>query len=171
MVRAGRSPKRLTPAGAELASKASFNQVTLSALPRRSDVKPASLYAHVRNSHGLKTRNALFALEELTDRVADRVAGHTGKGALTAFANAHRDYARTHPGRYEATRYRLDPQTAAANASIRHAQITRAIPHDYEPAEPDQTHAVRMLGSIFHGYASLKAAGGFDHTDIAARQS
>jgi len=99
------------------------------------------------------------------------VAGGAGKDALTAFANAYRDYARAHPGRYASARYRLDPQTAAASAGVRHAQMTRAILRGYYLAEPDETHAVRMLGSVFHGYASLEAAGAFDHTDAAAQQS
>ncbi|MFJ9775444.1 TetR/AcrR family transcriptional regulator [Kitasatospora sp. NPDC101157] len=171
MARVGLNPERLTLAGAELADEAGFGQVTLSALARRFDVKPASLYAHVKDSHELKTRIALFALEKLADRVADAVAGRAGKGALTAFANAYRDYAQAHPGRYEAARYRLDPQTAAASAGVRHAQMTRAILRGYDLAEPAQTHAVRMLGSVFHGYASLEAAGAFDHTDVAAQQS
>lgn len=102
VVRAGLSPERLTLAGAELADEVGFDQVTLSALARRFDVKQASLYAHLKNSHELKTRIALLALEELADRVADAVAGRAGKDALTAFANAYRDYARAHPGRYEA---------------------------------------------------------------------
>ncbi|WP_258029009.1 TetR-like C-terminal domain-containing protein, partial [Streptomyces fradiae] len=99
------------------------------------------------------------------------VAGRAGKDALAAFANAYRDYARTHPGRYEAARYRLDPRTAAASSGVRHAQMTRAILRGYDLAEPDQTHAVRMLGSVFHGFAALEAAGAFDHTDVAAQES
>ncbi|WP_399096068.1 TetR/AcrR family transcriptional regulator [Streptomyces sp. BBFR2] len=171
MVRAGLNPERLTLAGAELADETGFDEVTLSALARRFEVKPASLYSHLRNSHELKTRIALFALEELADRVADAVAGRAGKDALTAFANAYRDYARAHPGRYEAARYRLDPETAAASAGVRHAQMTRAILRGYDLAGPDQTHAVRMLGSVFHGYAALEASGAFDHTDVATEQS
>lgn len=49
--------------------------------------------------------------------------------------------------------------------------MTRAIPRGYELAEPDQTHAVRMLGSVFHGHAALEAAGAFNPTDIAAQPS
>ncbi|MEE1820208.1 WHG domain-containing protein [Streptomyces sp. SP18ES09] len=171
MVRAGLTPERLTLAGADLADEVGFEQVTLSALARRFDVKPASLYAHVKSSHELKTRIALYALEELADRVSEAVAGRAGKDALTAFANAYRDYARAHPGRYDATRYRLDPQTALAGAGVRHARMTRAILRGYDLPEPDETHAVRMLGSVFHGYASLEAAGAFDHTDIGTQQS
>ncbi|WP_374102585.1 TetR-like C-terminal domain-containing protein [Micromonospora sp. D93] len=28
---------------------------------------------------------------------------------------------------------------------------------------PREAHAVRMLGSVFHGYVSLELAGGFEH--------
>ncbi|MFD9475544.1 MULTISPECIES: TetR/AcrR family transcriptional regulator [Streptomyces] len=171
MVRVGLTPERLTLAGAELADEAGFEQVTLSALARRFDVKVASLYSHVKNSHELRTRIALLALEELADLVAAAVAGRAGKDALIAFANAYRDYARAHPGRYDAARLRLDPQTAAASAGVRHAQMTRAILRGYDLTEPDQTHAVRMLGSVFHGYVSLEAAGGFSHTAVDSQES
>ncbi|MFF4388138.1 MULTISPECIES: TetR/AcrR family transcriptional regulator [unclassified Streptomyces] len=171
MVRVGLTPERLTLAGAEMADEAGFDQVTLSALARRFDVKVASLYSHLKSSHELKTRIALLALEELADLVAAAVAGRAGKDALIAFANAYRDYARAHPGRYDAARLRLDPQTAAASAGVRHAQMTRAILRGYDLAEPDQTHAVRMLGSVFHGYVSLEAAGGFSHTAVDSQES
>lgn len=171
MVRVGLTVERLTRAGAELADEVGFEQVTVSALARRFDVKVASLYSHLKNSQDLKTRIALFALEELADRVAAALAGRAGKDALAAFADAYRDYARQHPGRYDAARLRLDPETAAASAGVRHAQMTRAILRGYELTEPDQTHAVRMLGSVFHGYVSLELAGGFSHTAMDPRES
>lgn len=162
--RAGLTTERLTRAGADLADEVGFDQVTASELARRFDVKVASLYSHVKNTHDLKTRIALLALEELADRAADAVAGRAGKDALTAFANVYRDYAREHPGRAAATRMPLDPETAAASAGVRHAQMTRAILRGYDLTEPDQTHAVRLLGSVFHGYVSLELAGGFSHS-------
>ncbi|MFD1496805.1 TetR/AcrR family transcriptional regulator, partial [Streptosporangium lutulentum] len=109
MVRAGLTPERLTRAGAELADEIGFDQVTVSVLARRFDVKVASLYSHLKNSQDLRTRIALFALEELADRVTAALAGRAGKDALAAFADAYRDYAREHPGRYAAARLRLDP--------------------------------------------------------------
>ncbi|MFK4110936.1 TetR/AcrR family transcriptional regulator [Streptomyces sp. NPDC002176] len=171
MVRAGLSTERLVRAGAELADEAGFAQVTVSALARRFGVKTASLYSHLRNSHDLRTRIALLALEELADRAAEALAGRAGKDALTAFADAYRDYARAHPGRFEAARYRLDPETAAASAGVRHAQMTRAILRGYDLDEPDQTHAVRLLGSVFSGYVGLESAGGFDHSAPDSQES
>jgi AcrR family transcriptional regulator len=164
MTRVGLTPERLTEAGAELADEVGFEQVTVSELARRFDVKVASLYSHVRNSHDLKTRIALLALTELADRAADALAGRAGKDALAALANVYRDYAREHPGRYAAAQLRLDPRTAAASAGVRHAQMTRALLRGYDLTEPDQTHAVRLLGSVFHGYVSLELGGGFSHS-------
>ncbi|MEU1268788.1 WHG domain-containing protein [Streptomyces sp. NPDC005799] len=164
MGRVGLTTDRLVRAGAELADEAGFEQVTVSALARRFDVKVASLYSHVKSSQDLKTRIALFALEELADLAADALAGRSGKDALTAFANVYRDYGREHPGRSAAARLRLDPETAAASAGVRHSQMTRALLRGYDLPEPEQTHAVRLLGSVFHGYVSLELAGGFSHS-------
>ncbi|MBU5947000.1 TetR-like C-terminal domain-containing protein [Streptomyces griseoincarnatus] len=162
--RAGLTTERLTQAGATLADEVGFDQVTVSELARRFDVKVASLYSHVKNSHDLKTRIALLALEELADRAADALAGRAGKDALVALANVYRDYAREHPGRYAAAQFRLDPGTAAASAGVRHAKMTRALLRGYHLDEPDQTHAVRLLGSVFHGYVSIEMGGGFSHS-------
>ncbi|MEU5895170.1 TetR/AcrR family transcriptional regulator [Streptomyces venezuelae] len=164
MVRVGLTAERLVRAGAELADEAGFDQVTVSALARRFDVKAASLYSHVKNSQDLKTGIALLALAELADRGADALAGRAGKDALAALANVYRDYAREHPGRYAAAQLRLTPEAAAAGAGGRHAEMTRAILRGYELTEPDQTHAVRLLGSVFHGYVSLELGGGFSHS-------
>ncbi|MGV9539185.1 TetR/AcrR family transcriptional regulator [Streptosporangium sandarakinum] len=171
MARAGLTAERLVRAGAELADEVGFDQVTLSALARRFDVRVASLYSHLKNSRDLRTGIALFALEELADRAAAALAGRAGRDALAALGNVYRDYAREHPGRYDATRLRLDPDTAAASAGGRHTRMTRAILRGYDLTEADRTHAVRLLGSVFHGYISLEAAGGFSHSDPGTQES
>ncbi|MEW1723613.1 WHG domain-containing protein [Streptomyces sp. NPDC093109] len=171
MGRVGLTPERLTLAGAELADEVGFDQVTVSALARRFDVKVASLYSHLKNSQDLRTRIALLALGELADRGAAALAGRAGKDALAAFANVYRDYAREHPGRYAAAQLRLSPETAANSAGVRHARMMRAILRGYDLTEPDQTHAVRMLGSVFHGYVSLEAGGGFSHSAPDSQES
>ncbi|MDV6270866.1 TetR/AcrR family transcriptional regulator [Rhodococcus globerulus] len=164
MARVGLTPERLTQAGAELADEVGFEQVTLAAVARRFDVKTASLYSHLTSSQDLKTRIALLALEEMADQAADAVAGRAGHDALNAFADVYRNYARAHPGRYAASRMRLDPQDAEASAGRRHSQMMRAILRGYKLTDTDETHAIRLLGSIFHGYASLESSGSFSHS-------
>jgi AcrR family transcriptional regulator len=164
MARAGVTAERLTLAAAELADEVGVENVTVAALARHFGVKDASLYFHIKNARDLRVRIALLALAELADRVATALAGRAGKDALVAFANAYRDYARQHPGRYAAMQIDLDPATAMASAGPRHAEMTRAILRGYRLTEPDQTDAVRMMHSTFHGFVSLEKTGGFRHT-------
>ncbi|MET8230745.1 WHG domain-containing protein [Micromonospora sp. NPDC005298] len=171
MARAGVTAERLTLAAAELADEIGMENVTVAALARHFGVKDASLYFHIRNGHDLRVRVALLALAELADRVASALAGRAGKDALVAFATAYRAYAKEHPGRYAAMQIDLDPETAAASAGIRHAEMTRAILRGYRLAEPDQTDAVRMMHSTFHGFVSLERTGGFRHTPRSADDS
>ena len=171
MARAGLNAERVVRAGADLADELGFDQVTASAVARHFGVQVASLYSHVRSTHDLRTRIALLALEELADRGDAALAGRAGKDALVALANVYRDYAREHPGRYAAARMPLDGATAAASAGPRHSAMTRAILRGYDIAEPDRTHAVRLLGSVFHGYVDLERAGGFAHSAPPAEQS
>ncbi|MEU9029706.1 TetR/AcrR family transcriptional regulator [Streptomyces sp. NPDC048383] len=169
--RVGLTTERLVRAGAELADEIGFEQATPAELARRFGVRTASLYSHVRNAHDLRTRIAGLALEELADRAADAVAGRAGKDALTAFAHAYRDYALAHPGRFVAARCPLDPDSAAAGAAVRHARLIRSVLRGYGLAEPYETHAVRLLGSVFSGFVTLEGAGGFDHSAPESRES
>jgi AcrR family transcriptional regulator len=169
MGRAGLTAERLTLAAAELADEVGVENVTVSALARRFGVKDASLYSHIRNVQELRVRLAGLALTELADRVADALAGRSGKRALAAFAGAYRDYATEHPGRYAAGRLRLEADSTAGAAAIRHSELTRAILRGYAVPEAEEVHAVRFLHSAVHGFVSLAAWGGFDHSgEVAA---
>ncbi|TDC45205.1 TetR/AcrR family transcriptional regulator [Actinomadura sp. KC345] len=167
MARAGVNAERLTLAAAELADEIGFDNVTVTALARRFGVREASLYSHVRNMRDLRVRVALFALAELADAAGAALAGRSGKDALVAFADAYRDYARAHPGRYAASRLSLDPETAATSAAVRHVEMTRAILRGYRVPESDHIDAIRLLGSTFHGFVSLEAAEAFRHSSDA----
>ncbi|RLK58828.1 TetR/AcrR family transcriptional regulator [Actinokineospora cianjurensis] len=164
MARAGVTVERLAVAAAELADEVGFEKVTVAMLARRFGVRDASLYSHVKNAHDLRVRVALLALAELADRVATALAGRAGKDALVAFANAHRDYALRHPGRYTAAQLDLDDDTMATSAAVRHSEMTRALLRGYHLPEPAQTDAIRLLHSTFHGYVTLESTGRFRHT-------
>ena len=164
MARAGVSVEGLTRAAAELADEIGFEQVTVSALARRFNVTVASLYSHIKNADDLRARVAALALTEMADRASDALAGRAGKDALAAFAAAYRGYAKDHPGRYTAARLRIDAGSPAAPAAVRNSELMRAILREYDLPEIEQTHAVRLLGSTFHGFASLETAGSFAHS-------
>ncbi|ROO85538.1 TetR family transcriptional regulator [Actinocorallia herbida] len=167
MARAGLTAERVTLAGAELADDVGLEHVTMSALARRLGVKDASLYAHVRGLEDLRGRIALLAADEKTIRIAEAMAGRSGRDALLAYANAYRSYAHDHPGRYTATQIPvgIDPEVAAKAPGPRRAvELTYGMLRAYTLAEPDLTDAVRLVRSTLHGFTALEAAGGFAHS-------
>ncbi|MFL6114361.1 MAG: TetR/AcrR family transcriptional regulator [Catenulispora sp.] len=163
MARAGLSAEVLTRAAADVADEIGFERLTLGAVARRFDVKEPSLYSHVENAHALRLRVAALALSESADRIAEAVAGRSGREALTAFATAYRDYAKSHPGRFTATRMPLPPRSPAADAARRHSALARALLRGYALAEPAETDAVRLIGATVLGFVTLEAAGGYLH--------
>lgn len=171
MPRAGLTGDRLAGAAADLADEVGVDALSLSALARHFGVAVPSLYAHVSSLRDLQVRVALLALEESADLVAAALAGVSGRDALAAVGGVWRAYAREHPGRYAATRLPLDAATAAASAGPRHADLARASVRGYALSDVDETHAVRLLGATFHGYAALDAAGAFSHGAPAAPTS
>ncbi|MDR3400660.1 MAG: WHG domain-containing protein [Pandoraea sp.] len=171
MVRAGLTVERLVEGGAELADEIGFEHLTGAALARKFDVRLASLYSHVKNLDALKCQIAMLALSQLADAAAQAMAGLAGKDALQALADAHRDYARRHPGRFTAARHPLTTEQAAASAGPKLTQLIRAVLRGYGLPDAEQVHAVRFLGGFFMGYITLELATGFSHSKPAAEVS
>lgn len=166
MARAGLTVERVTIAGAELADEVGLDRLTMSQVARRLGVKDASLYTYVRGLEDLRGRIALLAADEKTIRIAEATAGRAGRDALVAFANAWREYAHEHPGRYTATQTRteIDSELVEKAPGPRRAvELTYGMLRAYGLAEPDLTDAVRLLRSTFHGFVALEATGGFGH--------
>ncbi|MEW1912082.1 WHG domain-containing protein [Kitasatospora sp. NPDC085895] len=164
MVRAGLTAAKLTEAAAEMADEVGLDRVTVSALARHFGVKDASLYSHIKNLRELRVRIALLGGAEMTERIAAAVAGRAGKDALVAFADAYRQYALAHPGRYAATQLQFTPEEITDSAVVRRsAELTHGMLRAYGLAEPDLTDAARLLRAAFHGYIHLELSGGFGH--------
>lgn len=164
MARAGLTADRITAAAADLADEIGFEAVTMSEVARVFGVKDASLYSHVRNLRELRARIAAAAAAEKSELIAAAVAGRSGRAALRAFADAYREYALRHPGRYAATQLPFDPDLGVEfPGAVRAVELTYGMLRGYHLTEPDLTDAVRLLRSTFHGFTALEAAGGFGH--------
>lgn len=162
--RAGLTIGSLTLAAAQLADAVGFEQVTVSELARRVGVKPASLYSHLRGSDDLRGRISVLALTELGDRLSIALAGRARRDAIDALVAVMRSYAQDHPGRWEATQVRVTtPDAGPAGAKV--AALMVGITIGYDLPAPEQTHAVRLLGSTVNGFIRLQANGSFDHSD------
>lgn len=171
MPRIGLTRERLLDAACALADREGFPALTLAALARQFDVKLASLYAHVKNVDDLRAGVALRALAILAEQADEAVLGRSGREALVALGDVHRCFAQDHPGLFEATRYSLDPASAAGSGGARLSLIMRAVLRGYDLDEEDSVHAIRLLGSFFLGFPVLERGGSFTHSQPGPEQS
>lgn len=150
-------------AAADLADAQGLTEVTLSAVARDLDVRTPSLYGHVRDLAALRDGITILALGELGDRASDAVAGRAGKDALRALCDAHRDYARAHPGRWESLQRRAGDAAVRSDEASRSSRAPAAVLRGYGIPESDRVHAIRLIGSFLNGFLHLEHIGSFAH--------
>lgn len=168
MVRASLNSPAVIERAAELADQDGLEHVTLAAVARSLGVRPPSLYAHVRDAAALHDGVTCLALGQLADRITEGIAGRSGRDALTAFAQAHRDYMHEHPGRWDALGRRAGATAAQSAEAARLVRATGAILRGYEIVGDDRIHATRILGGALNGFLELERAGAFSHRPPAA---
>src|ERR1700712_5908680 len=163
MPRAGLAAASVTEAGAQLADRIGFDQLSMGLLAERLGVKTPSLYKHVDSQADLSHRIAVLAMTECADAIRDAIQGRAGSDALVAGAHAMRTFVREHPGRYAAANAALptgpdDPMIAASNRVV---ASWAAMLRGYALDPGHEVHALRMLRSTVHGFATLEVTGGF----------
>jgi AcrR family transcriptional regulator len=161
--RAGLDPTAVVAAGAALADEVGFAALSMGQLAERVGVRTPSLYKHVANQDDLNRRIAALALAEAADTVGAATQGRAGRDALAAAAHAFRDFVLTHPGRYAATIgvEPTGPDDPIAVEAVRSLGAFTAVLRGYDIGPDEMDHALRALRSVFHGFATLQSANGF----------
>jgi AcrR family transcriptional regulator len=161
--RAGLDQATVVAAGAALADEIGFTELTMGRLAERVGVRAPSLYKHIASQDDLNRRIAALTLAEAADAIGAATQGRAGRDALAAAARALRDFVLTHPGRYAATigLTPTGPDDPIAVAERRGLAPFQAVLRGYDIAPQQMTHALRALRSVFHGFATLQAANGF----------
>ncbi|WP_433796839.1 TetR-like C-terminal domain-containing protein [Actinoplanes sp. CA-252034] len=167
MARANLTPAAVVVAAADLADRDGFDAISLSALARGFGVQTASLYSHVRDRSALLEGVHQLALGELADRIAMAIGGRSGHDALTAFADANRDYAQQHPGRWTALQRPATEATVRSGPAGRMAGLTLAMLRGYPLPEAELVHATRLLAATVNGFLALQANGSLAHREPA----
>jgi AcrR family transcriptional regulator len=146
-----------------LADEIGFAQLSMGLLAERLGVKTPSLYNHVDNLADLIHRIAVLAATELGDALRDAIQGRAGSDALIVAAQAMRAYVKEHPGRYAAGNavQPAGPDDPLTTAITRLLGSLSAVLRGYQLDPAQEIHALRMLRSMLHGFATLEVEGGF----------
>jgi AcrR family transcriptional regulator len=162
MARAGLDTDAVVAAAAQLADADGLEAVTLARLAGILGVRSPSLYAHVDGLADLRRRLAVRGARELAAQLQRAVAGRSGGDALTAMADAYRDYARAHPGTYAALQpapARGDDEGTVAAAGV--VDVVLAVLRGYGLEGDEAIHATRIVRAALHGFVTLETDGGF----------
>jgi len=160
--RPGIDRHQLLQAAAELADQGGFHSVTLAALAGRLGVRSPSLYNHVDGLPGLHAALTQYGLQILHDQLLKAVAGRSGEEALRHACFAYVEFARTHPGLYEAALQPIQPDHAdTKQIGDEIVRLLLQVLAHYGLEEAGALHSVRTLRSLCHGFSSLERGGQF----------
>jgi len=165
--KAGLSRAKVIEAASQIADEDGPAGLTMAALAKRLGVALPSLYSHVRGFEHLKEEIFLAVNSELSRRMGEAIQGYAGRDAMRALANAYRDYAFSHPGRY-AIAMQERPNLANErhqDAALKCGQIVYGAVRGYGLLEVDLTNATRFLRATLHGFVSIEIAGGYALSD------
>lgn len=163
MPRAGLDHDVVVAAAARIADAEGLDAVTLARVAAALGVKSPSLYNHVDGRDGLLRGIALLGLGELAAALRDAAVGRSGVDGLQAAAQAYRDYAKDHPGRYAAGAITAPAPDDAAHLAAAAAvlDVLRSVLRAWSLSDDDAIHALRALRAAVHGFTTLEVAGGF----------
>ncbi|WP_175338473.1 TetR-like C-terminal domain-containing protein [Leifsonia sp. C5G2] len=172
MPRAGLTRAAVTAVAIDLVDEggtAGFDRLTLAAVAGRAGVAVPSLYKHVSSIDDLRRLLATESLAELTRVLAAATIGRAGPEAVRAAADAMRDFARRHPGRYAATQVAPHGSDPADGELVARAEETIAVLagvlRGFGLPDDELVDAIRMLRSAVHGFVTLELGGGFGLPD------
>ena len=156
------STASVVDAAIELVDQQGRCALTLAAVAKRTGVATPSLYKHVSSLESLRQSVSARVTGELASVLSTAVAGRSGEDALRWVAQAYRDYALAHPGRYSMTQHVPDaenPEHLAAGEQAVNAMV--AALRGYGLNGDDAIDATRVTRSALHGFVSLQVDEGF----------
>ncbi|MFD2328531.1 TetR/AcrR family transcriptional regulator [Cohnella sp. GCM10020058] len=160
--RIGLDRATLLQAATEMADEHGLESVTLSSLAQKLKIRSPSLYNHVNGLPDLRRELALSGLAKMAARFEAVLPDVSGDEALRTFSRAYLDFARRHPGLYEAVQRAPDPEDrdlSEAGAAVV-GLVVRVI-ETYGLRGDEAIHAVRGIRSVLHGFVSIERQGGF----------
>lgn len=145
-----------------MADEVGLHRLTLAALAGRLGVRQPSLYKHIDSLAGLHRDISVRAKRELGEVLARAAVGRSGAAAIHAMSHAYRDWARSHPARYESSQRGPSPGDLEDEAvSLEGVQVIADVLTAYGLAGDDAIDAIRALRSALHGFVSLESTGSF----------
>lgn len=160
--RVGLDSKQVLEVAADLANQEGYEAVTLANVAKKLQIRTPSLYNHIDGLPDLRQKLAIYGIEKMYNQMVQAVIGKSRDEAVRDLAQAYVDFAKQHPGLYEASFRAPDPLASdfqhAGDAVV---QLILQVFQGYQLEGDRALHMVRSLRSMLHGFVSLSSIGGF----------
>lgn len=172
MAKKGLTHETLVRTAEEMITEGGYDSFSINELARRLEVKPASLYNHMKNAEGLSTEVGLRAIKSLSSAMVEAAKGKKADDALLSLAIAYRTFA--HENAYLYHVIMLLPMTdneVLLQVTPEFVEPILNVLAEYGLSEEQRLHWQRILRSVMHGFVSQENAGFFSHYPIDSDKS
>lgn len=137
-------------------------EISIHELARRLDIKPPSLYNHIKNTKDLRHEVFKYAIDQFVNNQNAAVLGKTKDAAVIAFSRAYYQFAKKNKGLYQLIMSMpLNGDEYEKEIAIPLLKSVIDVLKSY--GLDDETNAIwqRVLRSILHGFIAQEELGYF----------
>lgn len=164
MPRNGLTNERVVESAVQLIEQSGIADFSMRALADSLNIKTASLYNHVQSMDSLLIDVCTYVLRMQRETELHAVAGKKGTDAITALADAYRQFAKDHRELYRLIMSKAasygNSLTGISECMVEPFMMTLA---NSPLSETEKIHWQRVLRGIIHGFVSQEDAGFFAH--------
>ena len=162
MPRAGVTRERIVTEALVLVDESGFDNLTLAGIAARLGIRVPSLYKHVTGLPEVQELVAEHCRLELATTIETATDQQNGAAALRSLADAVRQWALTHPGRYAATVKASSMNQAPTPGDQQATRVLLQVISGPDTIVDDATiHRARALRAALHGFVDLELKQGF----------
>lgn len=149
---------------AEMANEIGLEKVTLKLLANQLNIKPPSLYNHIKGLDDLRKEVMIFGWKQLEERVIEAAICVTGYDALEAMGRTFYKYATENPGIFNAMLwYNKFQSDETQDATKRFFSVIYKIFSTLNISQKNCDHLIRTYRAFLEGYALLVNNKAFGH--------
>lgn len=172
MPRIGLNKETIIKTSISLIEENKFNNFTIRSLARKLDIKPSSLYNHIKNMDELLSEICFSAINLLNRYQLDALKNASGDESFLTIASSYRRFAKEHPELYNViiNIYKIQNKKTEING----LEITIPFMHileKYPLTKEEKAHWQRIFRALLHGFVSQEDAGYFSHYNIDEEQT
>jgi AcrR family transcriptional regulator len=149
-------------AAVDLVEQDGYDNLNMSSLAKKLEVKPPSLYNHVHGIADIRRQLVTIVLVRMEDAVRAAAIGRARESALREIAYAYRRFATKQSELYRV--FTSAPTISGSENLAALANTLRQVLSPFALSKLDETNFIRVFHAALHGFVALEHAGFFQNS-------